>query len=134
MASAEAIKILKEYRSQLLSFLDELIEQFPDQGDLIIAKLYIQNQVEIKVVVENFIIVLSKDDNKMKKSILNQEDSFFLENRLSEFLNVNSKYTSNFKKIWQSNRLDQEDKQAMWNWVKVFVMLVDRYEAVNKNN
>ena len=48
------ILILKEFKKNLISFFDELIDQFPSEGDLIVIRIYFNDQVDIKEILELF--------------------------------------------------------------------------------
>ena len=127
------ILILKEFKKNLISFVDELIDQFPSEGDLVILRIYFNDQCEIKEVMESFTQYLNKDDNIIKKNIEERNDSFFL-NHNTLFENVVDKTKIiHFKKIWRSPQLDQEDKEIIWKWIDSFVFLSDKY-AKNKTN
>jgi|UniRef100_A0A6C0E0Q5 hypothetical protein len=127
------ILILKEFKKNLISFVDELIDQFPSEGDLVILRIYFSDQCEIKEVMESFTQYLNKDDNIIKKNIEERNDSFFL-NHNTLFENVIDKTKIiHFKKIWRSPQLDQEDKETIWKWVDSFVFLSDKY-AKNKTS
>ena len=41
------LEILNEFKTQLIVFLDELVAQFPTEGDLIVVRLFIANQLPI---------------------------------------------------------------------------------------
>lgn len=127
------ILILKEFKKNLISFVDELIDQFPSEGDLVILRIYFNDQCEIKEVMESFTQYLNKDDNIIKKNIQERNDSFFL-NHNTLFENVVDKIKIiHLKKIWRSPQLDQEDKEIIWKWIDSFVFLSDKY-AKNKTN
>jgi hypothetical protein len=127
------ILILKEFKKNLISFVDELIDQFPSEGELVILRIYFSDQCEIKEVMESFTQYLNKDDNIIKKNIEERNDSFFL-NHNTLFENVIDKTKIiHFKKIWRSPQLDQEDKETIWKWVDSFVFLSDKY-AKNKTS
>ena len=127
------ILILKEFKKNLISFVDELIDQFPSEGDLVVLRIYFNDQCEIKEVMESFTQYLNKDDNIIKKNIQERNDSFFL-NHNTLFENVVDKTKIiHFKKIWRSPQLDQEDKEIIWKWIDSFVFLSDKYSK-NKTN
>ena len=48
------MEVLKEFRAQLILFFDELIESFPEEGDLVIARLFISTQVPILEIMNDF--------------------------------------------------------------------------------
>ena len=48
------IEILSEFKTQIISFFDELIDQFPQEADLVVARLFFSNQIDIKTAIDNF--------------------------------------------------------------------------------
>jgi hypothetical protein len=48
------ILILKDFKKNLTSFIDGLIDQFPTDEDLIVLRIYFNDQVDIKKVMETF--------------------------------------------------------------------------------
>lgn len=120
------MEILLEFKKQLVIFIDELIDQFPNEGDLIIIRLFISNQVSIKDLIENFILQINKDNQHFRKMIKDRNDTLFLEYNIFGKIFGNSK-VSHFKKIWRSSSLDQEDKKIIWQWVDTFVYIADKY-------
>ena len=123
------ILILKDFKKNLTSFIDGFIDQFPTDEDLIVLRIYFNDQVDIKKVMETFTHQLNKDDQKLKEDIKNHNDSFLVESLTIDYFG-NPK-TIQFKKIWRSPRLDQEDKKIIWKWIDGFVYLSDKY-AKNK--
>ena len=124
------IEILNEFKTQLLSFFDELIAQFPKEGDLIICRLFFDNQIPIKSVMDNFIYNINKNDKELLKMIQQRNESFFLEHNI--FTTVEKEKVNHFKKIWCSGHLDDEDKTIIWNWIDAFVYLAEKYtKAIN---
>jgi len=125
------ILILKDFKKNLTAFIDELIVQFPTEEDLILLRIYFNDQVDIKKVLETFTHYLNKDEHKLKEDIKERNDSFLIENLTFDYLG-NPKLIQ-FKKIWRSPRVDQEDKKIIWKWIDGFVYLSDKY-AKNKTN
>lgn len=118
------IEILSEFKKQLLAFFDELIAQFPREGDLVVIRLFIATQIAIKDVMNNFIHKLNIKDNELRKIIKARNDTFFLEHNVFDTTNTN---TNNLKKLWLSGQLDKEDKEVIWKWIDTFVFLADKY-------
>lgn len=121
-------EILQEFKKQLLSFFDELIGQFPQEGDLVLIRLFITNQIPIKDVMDIFVENVTKNDNELKTMITDRNELFFLEH--SMFDNLGKDKVNHFKRIWRSDNLDEEDKEVIWNWVDAFVYLSNKYNEV----
>jgi hypothetical protein len=119
--------ILQEFKNQLVNFFDELINQFPSEGDLVVIRLFLSNQIPIRDVMNHFNYQLNKDNKLFKNMIKNRDEQFFLENNLFEMNGANRDKMSHFKRLWRSGVLDDEDKMVMWRWVDSFVYLTDKY-------
>lgn len=119
--------ILQEFKNQLVSFFDELINQFPSEGDFVVIRLFISNQIPIRDVMNNFNYQLNKENKLFKTMIKNRDENFFLDNNLFNLTVGNQNKVSYFKKLWRSGVLDDDDKAVMWRWVDSFVYLTDKY-------
>ena len=119
------IEILSEFKNSLVSFFDELIDQFPEEGDLIMVRIFLKDQMPIETVMTVFINNLYKDDQKLKKMVKERNESFFLENNVFDTLGKDK--ILHFKKLWRSGRLDVDDKKVVWKWIDSFIFLADKY-------
>ena len=120
--------ILIRFRNQLVSFCDELIRQFPDEGDFVVFKLFITSQVPIKTIMEGFNRYINKNDQKIRLMIKARNDDFFIRENLFKFLSAERK--NRLSTLWTDGRMDAEDKKVIWKWVDSFVMLGDRYAKI----
>lgn len=128
-----AEEILVEFKNQLVNFFDELINQFPSEGDLVVIRLFLSNQIPIRDVMNNFNYQLNKENKIIKTMIKNRDEQFFLENNLFDLNGTKKEKISHFKRLWRSGVLDDEDKKVMWKWVDSFVYLTDKYtKAISK--
>ena len=125
-----ALEILTEFKKNLICFMDELIEQFPTEGDLIMLRIFIKDQAIIADVINNFTHKINTNNNELRKMIKDRNENFFLNHSMFDLASKNK--INHFKKIWRSGCLDKEDKETIWNWVDSFVYLSDKYEK-NKN-
>ena len=118
------MEVLREFKTQLIIFFDELIESFPMEGDLVVARLFIANQVPIVDIMNDFNHHINKDNNRLRNMVKECREDFFL----SETLFSTHKNTlDHFKKIWRSANMDNEDKDIIWKWVDTFIFLGDKY-------
>lgn len=118
-----SFKILSEFRQKLISFFDELIEQFPEEGDLVVLRIFIGDQVPIIDIMNTFIVKLLPLRNMVKT----RDEKFFLENEIL-FQKIDPTKVSYFKHLWMSDKLDEDDKIVIWKWFDLFVSLVDKYQ------
>jgi len=119
--------ILKLFIVNLNSFLDGIIEQFPNEGDIHIFKLFINNNIPAKDVVEKFMLYIDEDNKKLRVLISKEDERYFIDENPLSFLNKNKK--DKFGRLWVSGVLDDEDKQIIWKWIHLFVKLGDKYKV-----
>lgn len=124
-------QILIQFKNSLISFIDELIEQFPQEPDLIILRIFLKDQIPIEDVMTKFTYTINKNDQELKKYITERNEYVFLESDV--FDGIAKSKSINFKKLWRSGNLDSEEKETVWKWVDSFVKLSDLYnKAKNK--
>ena len=126
------IEVLQMFKTQLLNFFDELIGQFPTEGDLIAIRLFLTNQIPIKDAMDIFTYKINSNDQELRKMIKERNESFFLEHNL--FDSLGKEKVVHFKRLWRSETLDDEDREVIWNWVDTFVYLSDKYVKTLKND
>ena len=127
------IHVLKEFKNNLISFFDELIDQFPDIGELVMIRIFLKDQVIIKDVVESVSYQINKNDQLIRKIIKERNEEFFLEeNNFYDGLSKQQDKVLKFQTIWRSNRLDNEDKETIWKWIDSFVYLTDKYNKMKE--
>jgi hypothetical protein len=120
------IEVLREFKNGLISFFDELIDQFPEEGDLVIIRIFLNDQIPIKDVMDIFCLKINTDDQKLKKMVKDRNESFFLDHNIFDALGKDK--VNHFKKLWRSGRLDDEDKLVVWRWIDSFIYLSDKYK------
>ena len=117
--------ILQEFKNNLITFFDELIDQFPTEADLVIIRIFLKDQIAIAKVINIFNNTINKDGQKFKKMIKDRNENFFLESNI--FDSISKTKIVHFKKLWRSNSLDDDDKQIIWKWIDSFVYLGEKY-------
>ena len=122
--------ILSQFKTNLISFFDELIDQFPEEGDLVIVRIFLKDQIPIEDVMKMLVVNLNKDDAMLKKMIKERNENFFLENNIFDTNQKNKEKVLHFKKIWRSDRLDDDDRQTIWRWIDTFVYLANKYSKL----
>lgn len=119
------IQILNQFKNSLTSFFDELIELFPREADLIMIRIFLKDQINIKDVMDVFYYNLNKNEQELKKMIKDKNESFFLENSLFDYFGKSK--VLHFKHLWNSPLLDEENKIMVWKWVDSFVLMSEKY-------
>ena len=116
------INILQRFKNGYMQFIDELLEQFPNESDLIIIRVFFQDQVPVSIVADAFI----KHVLPYKDMIKRRDDKFFLENN-HIFGMLDTGKVIHFKKLLTSERLDKDDRDVIWKWFDTFCVLVEAY-------
>jgi hypothetical protein len=116
--------LMKEFREQLVNFLDEIIDQFPMESDFVLIRMFIKDQIPVHDVLGRFI----KDILPLKEYVKNRDESFFLDNQiLYTGGNINLEKIDHFKKLWKSDLLDKDDRDTIWKWMDCFIKISNNY-------
>lgn len=118
-------QILIQFKNSLVSFIDELIESFPQEADLIILRIFLKDQIPIEDVMKKFIYIINKDDQSIKKQIKERNENVLLKSEI--FDSIAKSKSINFEKLWKSDNLDDDERNTVWKWIDSFVILSDRY-------
>lgn len=116
------LSILERFKRGYMQFIDELLEQFPEETDLIIIRVFFEDQVPVSVVADSFIEHVLPH----RQVIASRNEKFFIENN-HMFGMLDTGKVLHFKKLWTSKRLDKDDRDAIWKWFDTFCALVDAY-------
>ena len=118
------LQIMFEFRNQLVAFLDELIEQFPLEGDFVIIRIFIKDQIPVADVIGRFI----RDLLPLKEQVRAKDEQFFLQNSiLYTGASLANDKINHFKELWQSKQLDNNDRDIIWKWMELFIAIAQKY-------
>jgi len=121
---SEKLTLMKDFREQLVNFLDEIIEQFPMESDFVLIRMFIKDQVPVHDVLGRFI----KDILPLKDYVKRRDESFFLDNQILYIDgNINEDRIDHFKNLWKSDCLDVDDKDTIWKWMDCFIKIANKY-------
>lgn len=116
--------LLLEFQSQIVKFLDELIESFPYVTDFFIGRIFIKDQVDPKDLLGRFI----RDLLPLQAQVKSRDERFFMENSLLLTKGqVDENRVDQLKQLWLSQRLDDQDRQIIWRWMDLFMKIADTY-------
>lgn len=115
--------ILKTFKENLITFLDELIGQMPTEGDLVIARIFIKDQVPVETILQYFCFKLLP----LKDLVKQRNAGFFLNNNIL-FSKISKDKVNHFKKLWRSGSLDDDDKETIFKWFDTFIYLAEKYQ------
>lgn len=133
MSTLSSFEILKLYKTSVLDFLNNLLEFFPDDMDLIFFRQLFDNHINI----EESMVFLCRKFFKPRKGtdgemilvadlIRKHDEKFFLTDG-NIFAKFKDDKINHFRNIWQSKRLDKADKLEIWHWIELFLSLAERY-------
>lgn len=125
------LDLLIQLKTQLVSFLDELIDSFPNEPDFVIFRIFVNDKLPIQSIMQYIIENLCPLQDLVK----NKDENFFLNHNVlfEKFSEKESSKVNHFKKLWTSGALDKEDKEVMWKWFKSFIFLGNKYSELKKN-
>ena len=132
--------ILAVFKKSLVSFLDELIDQFPTETNLILCRLFVKDQIPIKVTLENFLKKIEANNSRLKLMAKERDESFFLKGNIfyigndpaSEEYSLSSNTVNYLRKIWLSD-LDTDDRKTLWQWFDSFIAIAEKYNEIKNN-
>lgn len=118
---------MKEFRNCLVQFLDELIEQFPNEPNFVIMRIFIKDQAPMEEVLGRFI----RDVLPYRKQAQDRDCKFFIEHPFlflsQEDMDTTKEHFNYFTELWQSDVLDETDRNVIWSWVDVFMEFGHKY-------
>jgi len=122
------LEILIQLKTQLVNFLDELIETFPSEPDFVIFRIFLKDQIPMIVVMNYIVNKLCPLEESIKKK---SEDVFTKNNILFEnFDDRKVEKVNHFKRLWLSGTLDDQDKDVLWDWISSFVFLGKKFKEL----
>lgn len=121
--------ILENMRKQLVAFMDELIETYPDESDFILYRILLKDQLPITLIMEYVCDQLLP----LKKQIEEKNEDFFMNNNIlfKDFSDESHQSINYMKNIWKS--CSDENKEIMWKWFQLFLRLSERYIEVKNS-
>lgn len=122
------LELLIQLKTQMVNFLDELIESFPDEPDFVIFRIFVKDQIPVADIMKYIAIKLVPLQHMVK----NRDEKFFLNNNIlfEKFDEKKSSKVNHFRRLWLS-KIDKEDKRVIWTWFDSFLYLANKYLEVN---
>ena len=119
----ERVKILSDFQKSLVSFLDELIDMYPNEGDFVLARIIIKDKIPMIDIVkyfQQFILPFKTEiKNKNKEIIVNK--IFCIGNNTG----VSTQKLERYSQIYDN--LSTDDREIVWDWVHTFIHFVEKY-------
>lgn len=116
--------------TQIDNFINELCIIFQNNGEMLLfrEKYNLVRGVNSNLIIEYFISYIYP----FKKNIMNKEESFFLDGGGQEELKDKSglKFRDSIKTLWIT-QLSEENKEIIWKYFKIFILLCEKYIIEN---
>ena len=119
------LKILDQLREQVLNLLDDLLTICPNEPDILIVRLFFENQIDSEGLMRGFI----KWVYPWKEYILNHNENYFKEND-HMFGPLPTDKVLYFKRKYEDGTLSKEDKDIIWAYFEVFISLIEQYNKL----
>ena len=116
-------KILEDFKNNVKIFVQELMSLLPNESNLILLYIYI----DVKITKEELINSFIKFCMPYKDQISERNETFFLDFELTDQDETTVNYFNNFKKIWKSDEIDNDDRKTIWDWFELFMKLSEKY-------
>jgi hypothetical protein len=124
------LELLIQLKTQLVNFLDELIETFPSEPDFVIFRIFINDQIPIL----DIMLYIIGELCPLYDMVKTKNESFFLDHNIlfAKFDEKKSEKVNRFKRIWKSGNLDQEDKDVIWSWFNSILYLGNKFAELKR--
>lgn len=118
------------FLQQTDNFINELSNIFPNNGEITLLKekYFLIRSANSKLILEYFVQFVFP----FKNQIVNQDEKFFLLGGGQEEIKHTSglKFRDNIKNLW-INKMSDENKEIIWQYFKMFIILSEKYILEN---
>jgi hypothetical protein len=133
MSSDKKFELQVKFKNNMLKFIDELIDLCPDRGEFFMVKVFVRDNVPLPEIIERFADIVLPYTSQIKEK---NQDFFLTTTALYDSMtgfeymreNDNGKMLiESTRKLW-SEKFDEDDKNACWKWLNLFVILAKKYK------
>ncbi len=122
-------ELIRLFKDRLEAFLNVLIDQFPKEKDLVMLQLVVRgNMIDSEKALYNFTTIILPH----KDMVLRKDEEFFLSKCGSllsgSLVKVKADRVDHFKRIWLSDTLNDDDRENLWKWFKLFLNIAIEYD------
>lgn len=124
MQSNSAIdNILNALKEQVLNLLNDLMEIFPDETDIMLTRLFFETNADPQLIMDGFIKWVYPWKEQIMKS-----DELFFEKADRIFGPIAAEKVVRFKTMWKDGALNDDEKKIVWSYFQVYIKCIDRYK------
>jgi hypothetical protein len=120
MSLAKQMEAMSLFKKNMMDFFDDLIEQYPEEGDLIVIRFFLAEQTPVEIMIHRFIDVVLPN----RQRIASRDETFFLTNDNVFGASPKDK-VMHFRELYL--RMDDTERATLWDWFQSFVALADNY-------
>ena len=118
-------RILDQLRDQVLNLIDDLLAVCPNEADILLVRLFFENHVDPKVLMDGFITWVYP----WKESIKAHDEKYFEDNE-HIFGPLPADKVAHFKTKMKDGTFDEDDKDVIWSYFEVYISLIEQYIKV----
>lgn len=118
-------KVLGQLRDQVLNLLDDLLCICPNEPDILLVRLFFENQVDPETLMKGFVKWVYPWNDYIKE----HNEMYFEENE-HIFGPLPPDKVQYFKIKMKDGTFDSEDKETIWEYFEVFISLIEQYNKL----
>jgi len=124
MSGMTKSEILRHFKDNLIIFVDALVEKFPQEYDLHLLRLVIEDAPIEPIIIDFGQIIIP-----YAEMVIAKNDAFFLEkcSTLLKGIVPDTVQLDHFKRIWLSSDFSADDRTQLWRWFRLFLTLAQKY-------
>ena len=133
MSVNKKFELQVKFKNNMLKFIDELIELCPNKGEFFILKVFVRDNVPLPEIIERFVNIVLPYNQQIKE----KDQNFFLTTTALydsitgfEYMRENDNgkmLIESTRQLW-SEQFDEDDKNACWKWLNLFIILAKKYK------
>ncbi len=124
---ASPVDIANKFKNNLVKFIDELIEMFPEETQFVTFRLMVKDQIPIGMIMDHFV----NNVHPVKDSVKKRDDRIFTDSNVLS-MGLDSDDANLFRRIWVSSKLDKDDRAVIWKWIDAFITMADQYKSLTQ--
>lgn len=127
-SASQSTLLLSKFKNTLIGFVDELVQLFPSDPDIVMCRILVKDQIPIQVIMSKF-----RDSFMPYRDMITSKDPLFFTAGTCDFC-TSLKLTSNiFEKVWYSPTIDDETRDTIWQWITSLFRIMEKYDAMSSS-
>lgn len=119
-ALEKQVSLMNMFKENMTDFFDELIQQYPKEGDLLIMRFFLSEQIPMETLMNQFIHFVLP----LRSAIANRDEKFFLEQENIFGASPKDKVIQ-FKNLYLG--MNKDDQLVLFEWFDSFIAIADQY-------